>query len=352
MKLVRVEELKENQILARPVLMNDYTVLLGEGTKMRDVYIDKLKELDIAFVYVEEDPSERREERAILREETERDVHDKVKGALEHHLYNNNTGLSVLSKTADEIITEILNEEEVLDRVLEIKQRSADLYEHSINVCALSTIVSLREGFNRVSVHDIGVSALLHDLGLRYLTVPYENSDIFSLSENEIQEYTKHPIYAYTVLKDEKWISERSKTVILQHHEHLDGSGYPLRASNLLPETQVLTICDTFDEMICGIGWKQMKVYEAVEYLRVYKGVCFNARYVDTFLHFTAVYPSGSRVRLSDGRCGTVLRQNSQFPERPVLNIVEENENMTVVSVSEVDLIDYPSLVIEEVLGE
>ena len=343
MKLVAVEDLQENQIIARTVLINDYTILMPEGTVLKAYYIDKLKELEVAFVYIEDDQEDtKREDTAILREETERCVKNKVRSVLEHHLYNNNQGLSVLSKTADAIITDILNEEEVLNRVLEIKQRSADLYEHCVSVCALSTIVALREGFNKASVHDIGVSSLLHDLGLRYLTVPYENVDVFSLSDAEVQEYTKHPIYAYTVLQNEKWISERSKTIILQHHECLNGSGYPLRATNLLPESQVLTICDAFDEMICGIGCNQMKVYEAVEYLRAFKIDRYNERFVDTFLNFTAVYPAGSKVLLSDGRIAVVDHQNLKFPERPVIMIDKELLN----------LMDHPYLVIEKVLSE
>ena len=125
-------------------------------------------------------------------------------------------------------------------------------------------------------MHDIGVGCLLHDLGLRYLTIEYADQDISSLSKIELAEYMKHPIYGYTALKDEKWISDISKDIILYHHEKLDGSGYPLKAKEIPYEAQIVSICDTFDEMICGIGCKRYKVYEAVEYLKTFKEEKFN----------------------------------------------------------------------------
>ena len=66
-------------------------------------------------------------------------------------------------------------------------------------------------------IHDIGVGCLLHDLGLRYITVDYTNKDMQEFSEMELAEYKKHPIYGYSALKNETWISELSKDIILYH---------------------------------------------------------------------------------------------------------------------------------------
>ena len=58
MKLVTVEDLKEGDILASDVLLEDYTVVLGKGTEIKEQYIEKLRELDIFTVYIEEDYSD------------------------------------------------------------------------------------------------------------------------------------------------------------------------------------------------------------------------------------------------------------------------------------------------------
>jgi len=72
-------------------------------------------------------------------------------------------------------------------------------------------------------IHDIGVGCLLHDLGLRYITVNYTNRSIEEFSEAELAEYKKHPIYGYSALKDETWISDLSKDIILYHTHTTEG---------------------------------------------------------------------------------------------------------------------------------
>ncbi len=108
--------------------------------------------------------------------------------------------------------------------------------------------------------------------------------------------YKKHPVYGYSALRDENWISEASKNMILYHHERLDGSGYPLKTTDISRECRIIQICDAFDEMICGIGCERTKVYEAVRYLRNNRDIKFDRKIVDIFLEFTAVYPAGTKT--------------------------------------------------------
>ena len=192
------------------------------------------------------------------------------------------------------------------------------------------------------------LSCLLHDLGLRYLQVPYENKNIEELTELESVEYKKHPVYGYSALRDENWISEVSKNMILYHHERLDGSGYPLKTTDIPQECRIIQICDAFDEMICGIGCERTKVYEAIRYLRNNKGIKFDGKIVDIFLEFTAVYPAGTVVKTSEGEAGIVLYQNKQYPDRPVIRITKDRNGMAVDVVK--DLAEYNDLYIDEVM--
>ena len=197
-------------------------------------------------------------------------------------------------------------------------------------------------------VHDIGVSCLLHDLGLRYLTIDYDDRSVDELTDLEYAEYKKHPIYGYTALRGENWISNESKNMILYHHERMDGSGYPLKATDIPVECRIVQICDVFDEMICGIGCKRVKVYEAIEYLRDFKDVKFDGKIVDTFLEFTAVYPAGTTVLTNERETGIVLYQNKAFPDRPVLRIIKDRDGRSVNVVK--DLIKINNVYIEEVI--
>lgn len=347
MRLCKVEDLNGTEILAKDALTLEYKILLSAGTLLKPEYIEKLKELNVREVYVKEKEPDTKEV-VILKEEVEEGFRSKVKNILEKHTYSHNENLVELCQTADTIITNILEEEEVVEKIYDIKERSSDIYEHSINLCSLATIVALKMGLSQEMVHDIGVSCLLHDLGLRYLQVPYENQNLEDLTELEFVEYKKHPVYGYSALRDENWISEDSKNMILYHHERLDGSGYPLKTMDISEECRIIQVCDAFDEMICGIGCERTKVYEAVKYLRNNKGIKFDGKIVDIFLEFTAVYPAGTVVKTSEGETGIVLYQNKQHPDRPVIRITKDRNGMAVDVVK--DLTEYNDLYIDEVI--
>jgi len=350
MKLIKTTDLKGGEILGRPILTSEFNILLSEETIIKKEYIEKIQELGITEVYIKENNKVRLEEVVFLKNEVEEIFREKVKSILERHTYYNNQELAQLNETAEEIITSILEEDEVVDKIYDIKDRSADIYEHSINLCSLATLTALKLKLSRDVVHDLGVGCLLHDLGLRYLTINYVNQDIETLSKVEMSEYKKHPVYGYSAVKDETWLTNLSKTVILYHHERLDGSGYPLRAKEIPFDVGIVAVCDVFDEMICGIGCQKVKVHEAVEYLKAYSGVMYYPKIIEAFLQFTAVYPVGSTVVLSDGSIGQVVRQNSDFCDRPVVLLSKDKTGKLLARPKEIDLTKINNIFIEKEL--
>ena len=350
MKLLNVDDIDQEYILAQDVMTEDYRILLSKGTVLKQDYLNKLRANGIHEVYVNETIQVDAVQMVILRDEIEQTFRENVKSVMEKHVYPNSSELSSIIQTADEIIMNILEEDDVIERVYDIKERSADIYEHSISLCTLATLTALKLGLSKDSVHDIGVASLLHDLGLRYLTIHYENQNLDQLNEFEYAEYKKHPVYAYSTLKNETWISERSKNLILLHHEHLDGSGYPLHATELSIEARIISVCDSFDEMICGVGCVRSKVYEAIEYLKIFKKTFFDEKVVDTFLQFIAIYPVGTKVLLNSGETAVVIKQNSEFPERPVLRVIQDRDGQVIQNEKVIDLLREHSIFINDVM--
>ena len=348
MKICSIDELKEHDILARDVLSDGYNVFLYKNTILNKKYIEKLKNLNIQYVYIQDNIPQ--EEIAVLKKEIEEKSKSKVKEVILKHTYNNSNELKALSETADNIIVNILEEDEVVENIYDIKERSADIYMHSISICVLATLVALKLGLDQERVHDIGVGCLLHDLGLRYMMIEYEDQNIETLSNKELAEYKKHPVYGYTALKNENWLSKKSKEIILCHHEKIDGSGYPLHATEISVDTKIVSVCDAFDEMICGIGRKRMKIYEAVEYLKSFKNILFDGKIVDALLDFTAVYPSGSVIVTNEGDIAVVIRQNKGFPERPIIQLTRDKFGNPIDDDKIIDLVKVNNLFIDSVL--
>ncbi len=348
MILKKIDELKGGEILARNIMTWDYQIILPEGITIRNDYVNKLRELGITEVYIKEETKS--DEIVILKSETEEVIRETVKDILERHTYQNNNELSELSGAADNIISTILEEDQVVEKIFDIKERSADIYEHSISICSLAILTALKLNVEIKKIHEIGVGCLLHDIGLRYTTVDYNNKDMESLNKQELAAYKKHPIYGYTSLKDEPWISELSKSIILYHHERMDGSGFPLRTKDMSFECRIVNVCDAFDEMICGIACERRKVYEAIEYLNNFKDKKFDARIVDVFLGFTAVYPSGTHVLTNEGETAIVLSQNRDFKDRPVIRIIKDKDGKEVTGEVIKDLVKVHNIFIEKTL--
>lgn len=389
MKLVTVDDLKDGDILANDVLLEDYTVVISKGTEIKEQYIEKLRELDIYTVYIEEKeeaqpekakpvqekskkvekkqaepaktetkkgeskktPKPSMEKVTILRDDVQEQVKSNIKDILELHVYHQNTeGLQKIADTAQNIIIDIMEEDAVVERVYDVKERSADIYEHCLQVCSIATLIALKLGMTEKQVYDISVAALIHDMGLRYLVVRYEDQDINFLPAKEQEEYKKHPIYGYTAIKNETWLSDNAKNIVLNHHERKDGSGFPLGTDLVSRMIQIVGVCDEFDELICGIGKARVRVHEAISNIRNYSGIWFDADIVNTFLQLIAVYPVGSRVKTSQGEVGIVMRQNPHFPERPVLRIVEDKYGQVMQREKFLDLIKDTNVVIQKVI--
>lgn len=410
MKLVTVEDLKDGNVIASDVLLEDYTVVLSKGTVIKEPYIEKLRELDIFTVYIEDDapqepaskpapkpkadsaaapkpaakkpaPQTRKpaaeptaapqtkkpaaavpqapkpaapklsmEEITILKDDVKQQVKGKIKDILELHVYQKTESLKKISETAQNIVEDILEDDAVVEKVYDVKERSADIYEHSLQVCTIATLIGLKLGLSEKDVYDISVSSLIHDLGLRYLVVRYEDQDINLLPAKEQEEYKKHSIYGYTAIKNEEWLSDTAKEIVMNHHEHKDGSGFPLGTDLVSRMTQIVGVCDEFDELICGVGKARVRVHEAINMIRNYSGIWFDDDIVAAFLQLIAVYPVGSKVKTNKKETAIVMRQNAHFPERPVLRIVEDKFGQVIQGEKIVDLIKDTTVVIQSVI--
>lgn len=323
MKIMRVDQLTGNEVLAKDIVSKDYAYLLARGNVLRKEYIQKLKEMHISMVYVEEQGRSIESVR-LLKSEVEEKFVAKVKEILETHTYQKSEELSRLCETAESIIEEVIEDENVAERVFDIRERSADLYEHSISVCSLATLTALKMHIDKETIRAIGIGALLHDLGLRYMSIDYVNKDMADMPVEEMTEYKKHSIYGYSSVENESWMPKIAKDIILYHHENIDGSGFPLKTGIIPFESEIVSVCEAFDERICGVGAKRVKVYEAVEYFATFKGEKYDETIVRNLLEFIAVYPAGTRVKTNTNEVGVVIKQNAEFPNRPYILLIED----------------------------
>ncbi len=351
MRLVRVDSLRGEEYLAKPIVMGINQMLLYEGTQIKKEYIERLTNLGIEEVYITDDDGIEEKPNEILKEELRTVCKQKVKHVLEQHVYKDNVGLSEIGQAAEEIIEGILEKEEVVEKVYEIRERSADIYDHCVSVCALSTLTALKMNLPQTQVYDIGIGSLLHDLGLRYISINYENTSLDALSPENLFEYKKHTVYGFSSVEHESWMSDVAKKILLFHHERIDGSGFPLKMRNISLENRIVAVCDSFDELICGIACERVKVQEAIEYVKMNKNILFDGKVADAFLDFVATYPSGTIVLTNEGETAKVIGQNEHFTDRPILCMISDKDGNKYKEKVIINLMEVHHIFIEKVVG-
>lgn len=324
MRDVLVSDLKGGEILGVPIVSSTDVVLVHSDIVLDEGWIQKIKDLGITSVMIRDDSVENTH---ITIEETKEKSQEIVKKVFERHIYKQAGELAAIGEEAEKIVTSVIEDPHVLEEVTEIRKVSTDMYSHCINVCSLATIMALRLKMSEQQVRNVSLGAILHDIGLRYITVPYMNVNVENMGGNDALEYKKHTIYGYSAAQNEPWVPDAVKEIILLHHERENGSGYPFQQTTerLRPEIKLVAICDAFDTLISGVGGEKMKVYEAIEYLKVNAGILFDAAITNKVLSSVAMYPVGMKVRTSENETAVVFRQNS-ISDRPVLKMLTDSQ--------------------------
>lgn len=395
MKKVKVKSLKGNEILALPIVTDGGTVLIHADVELKPELINRAIRLGIKSLYIKDYPEEvinkenynhivisseddyddvynegqdvSDSECADVKNEKKTEYNNKyienhiykveetainsrtiIKNVLEKHIYRHNSDLKIIGEQAEKIVESVIEEPEVITNITEMRNISTDMYTHCINVCALSTIMALRLKMSEKQVRNISIGAILHDIGLRYIKVPYMNTNETYMNVKDALEYKKHTIFGYSSLQDEGWIPDIAKEIILLHHERIDGKGYPFqhKGDKIKTEVKLVSLCDDFESLISGVGSPKLKIYEAIEYIKANQGIKYDATITDKLLESVAVYPVGINVITSEGEMGVVVRQNHKFTDRPVIRMLKHADGSQYKDDVEKDLMEYLTLFI------
>lgn len=350
MRRISVDSIKGNEKLAKNIWSSTDIVLMSEGTILKREYIPRLKELDINYVYIEDELAKGIKIDEIIEVQIKEQCQDTIRNTIERYFYSNSSELVKLKDIAEEIILDILEQPEVMYNISGIRDKSESIYSHSLNVCALAVLISLKMKIPKQKVNEIAVGSLLLDIGYNYIGFDYSEKNYNEFTENELKEIKKHVIYGYSAVEKEKWLSNVSKDIILCHHERLDGNGYPLhiKGDKIKIGTKIVAVCDAFDRLVYGTFTRKMKVHEAIEYIVGQSDILFDKTVVSVFMESVAAYPIGSTVITNENEIGIVLRQNNKLPARPVLRMLYDNDGNLYEEWTEKDLTKFLTLFIKD----
>lgn len=202
--------------------------------------------------------------------------------------------------------------------------RSSDdsVYSHSLNVAMISRILGKWLKWNSSDLDSLVIAGLLHDIGKLMIPPEILNKE-GKLTDEEFEQIRWHPRAGYDLIKD-LTIDSRIKKAALQHHERCDGTGYPMKANEIMLDdfAMVIAIADVYDAMTAARKYRAplcpFQVIREFERDGYHK---YNTAYLLTFLRHIAATYQNNRVILSDGRAAKIILLNHNSLSEPLVQL-------------------------------
>ena len=248
--------------------------------------------------------------------------------------------ITPLAAVAEEMVDTMFTHGDAMLCLARIRAKDAYLMEHSMNVAILLANFGRYLGLDRSVLKELTLGGLLHDVG-KIMTPDEVLNKPGKLTDEEFGVMRQHVVHSYDILSNTAGITPTMLEVAANHHERLDGTGYPqrLKGEQLSLYTRMSGIVDVYDAVTADRVYKQgMQPTQAFRVLL--KGIDqhFDAELVTKFIKCMGVYPVGTLVQLSNQRLAVVMQRNEQQPLKPVVKVIYHATQRHYLEVQWLDL--------------
>lgn len=371
MRLVPIECVREGCYLGRTLFDDNGVALLREGVKLTSSIIEKIKDIHIYSLYIVDEYSDREIEDIIkpeLRSKSIKLIKDTFnniericndidasslsKDKLNKIIKQKENYFNSIQFLAEELLENILSNKNIMINLVDIKSMDNYTYQHSVNVAVLSLVIGIGLQLPKRDLLELCIGALIHDIGKIF--IPKEI--VIKPSALTYEEYTivkDHPLRGYKHLSNIQSISSNSKMVVLQHHERVDGLGYPEGkiSSNINYLARIVAIADVYDALTSDRPYRRaLSPNDAFEYILANADTMFDYDIVKAFSTIAVPYPNGTLVKLSTGDIAVVENTPAEFPLRPAVKVIKSNDSSKIGLT--IDLVKELSIVIQGIQYE
>lgn len=340
---VRIRALKEGMRIDQNIKDRMDRVLIAKGTYLAAYQIEALGNMGISGVYVSE--GEEEEEASVIQETkpmtavarkniAKLKTNDPAKVKLSESikkrvsegiqfLYNDTDSPNFTSTSANvtnNLLKAIEDNAAIAVDISVLKTSDEYTFKHSVDVATMSMIVAKKMGFNHQDVYNIGIAGLLHDMGKSKIPLSVLNKPA-RLTDEEFEIMKKHSVYGYQILKEKEDFSPPIALAVLQHHEKMNGKGYPMGVSQekISPYAKILSVVDVYDALVTERPYKKgMSQRDAIEIIMsMTEELDIDA--MRSFLGSVILYPVESIVQLSNGEEACVVENHPEAVLRPTV---------------------------------
>lgn len=358
---IRTNQLKEGCILASDVVSLTNIPIVPKDTIITHRNLDiikvfMIKEVNVEPILVNGEPFKPSE---VIKEEAEvKKVNEEMKGLSTIYLkavqdYKRlfkgwQSGVAIDMPSVRAVLVPVI--EGALETPREIfrlhhySTKEDYLYHHSVTLAALSAVLGKSLNFPKGDCIQIGIAGAMCDCGMAKIDTKILDKKE-SLHRQEYDEVKKHPEYSYLMLKQVKILKDEVRKAVYQHHERIDGSGYPngLTADYIHPYARIIAVSDVYHAMTSERNYRSkqspFKVLESILQDQFGK---FDHKVVDALTKVMTNFSSGTMVRLSNNEVGEIVFIEQNSPTRPMIKLESNGEI--------IQLVNHRQLFIEEIL--
>lgn len=349
MRAISVEDLQPGMTLARTLINNDMVVVLSEGTLLTKAHITRLNFLNIPSVYIKDEyelsPSYQNVE-AMLKPSnafvskykevihTAKDIFDATgKG-----------GKLPVQQTAAMVKNPLLpmvQQSGVIDYLFELNHLASDVYNHSLRVSILAGVIAKWLAMPPEKIRDLILAGFLHDIGKSKFDTRLIEKRIDTLKGADLEAYMQHTMDGNHILSESGSFSDGIKLAAMQHHERLDGSGFPFNSqgSDIHEYARIIMVADIYDNITTEReGCVKKTPFDALNQIAQDMYTKLDPRICVPFLTHSREAFLGSSVILSNGLKGTIVHYPEGLNSQPMVRIsqdvvvnLDEQKNITIV---------------------
>jgi len=344
-----------------------------KGMIKREETIEKIRRMGVQYVYIDVEKGldsqdaetaqevDRRNEQALQKAGEQRPgiqhkvalteeiviaqrIHSQAQGLVGSFMNNVKMGAAIdiapIHQLADELQNSVLRNANALSCLGRIREKDNYLLEHSVNLSVLMSLFGNYRNLPADVLHQTVVGALLHDLG-KILTPDDILHKPGRLTAEEFEVMKLHARHSRDILASTEGIGEIAVITAAQHHEKLDGSGYPegLKGEEITEYGRMVAITDVYDAITSDrVYHKGMTPSQGLKKLLEWSGDHLDPELVKQFIRCIGLYPVGSLVLLESGRLGVVVETNDQDQRLPVVRVMYHTRFRLPITVETIDL--------------
>lgn len=337
-----INELKPGMVYSEDVFIDEASIFVPAGLKIKQRDIDSLARWGISHVLTDGSPLQDKESvkkssdpSSILKIPAVNENKDLYRlytdmvdrlnsffNDIKHGTAPDLKNIELITQSSLKAVRD--NESDLIGFILGGDIQGHALAKSSVNAAILSVVIGTHLKMPAHKLLQLATGALLHDVGM--LKVP---DDILSkkgnLSEDEVQKMKAHPLFSYRIIAKELGYPEEIGNIALQHHERFDGEGYPRKTPGVQIElgARIVSVADAFEAMVSEKPYRNSMIgYAAMKNLLSDNSRRFDPEVLRAFIKSMGIYPIGSIVLLNNSAIARVVEGHSDAPLRPKLKVL------------------------------